>query len=406
VSEALLIRAFEERTDLPQLKTCVIAIQDFERQLVPSMPAGIAIADSYIDDLLIKCARYDGTIHVATVNKEIVGYATLYLSMRSDGIEDGDGSFAQIGDLVLLEAYRGQGFGRQMMIELSSPWPCSWKSRCSSGCCDCNSISRQRYQKCSLSHRAVRSIVGFVSVGDVAAANSDASKKDAGGQTDIGKRAEGLDPRAATDAQHRAIIEACRCLESDAANLSLDELASHCNLSSFHFHRLFKRLLGVTPGQYKKALARFEIQSQLRQAPTVTEALYASGFNSPSRFYARAREMLGMSPAAWRDGGSGTQIDHALVETQLGLLIVAASQFGVCHVAFGEDAASMSDELHTLFPKAEILEAEPVFSSTGKHSEPSRRAKPSAIQNWRTPLGIQARTEPQQMPVARTESHC
>ena len=170
--------------------------------------------------------------------------------------------------------------------------------------------------------------------------------------------------RPVTPEQHRAVIKACRSLEQELTDNSLEMLAAEACLSPYHFHRLFKRLLGVTPGQYKNALRRSEIQSRLRLTPTVTEALYASGFNSPSRFYSRTREMLGMSPSAWRAGGSGTEIDHALVETELGLLIVAASQFGVCHIAFGEDSTALTEQLNALFPKASILRGDPIFSST------------------------------------------
>lgn len=206
------------------------------------------------------------------------------------------------------------------------------------------------------------------------------------------------DARPVTDAQHRAVIEACRWLEQESTDGSLEELAAKACLSPFHFHRLFKRLLGITPGKYKSALRRAEIQSRLRQTPTITEALYASGFNSPSRFYARARELLGMSPSAWREGGAGTEIDHALVETDLGLLIVAASQFGVCHVAFGEDASTLTDQLNTCFPKARILVGDPVFSSTIEAvAELANLAQMDPVRVNRIPLDIQGTVFQQQV---------
>lgn len=57
-----------------------------------------------------------------------------------------------------------------------------------------------------------------------------------------------------------------------------------------------------------------------------------------------------MTPSAWRDGGRGATIRWAVARTDLGPLLVAATDRGVCRVAFEESEA----ELRTLFPKARI----------------------------------------------------
>lgn len=44
----------------------------------------------------------------------------------------------------------------------------------------------------------------------------------------------------------KAIIKACRFIEDDP-NTSLEEIAKKAGFSPFHFHRLFKRQLGLTP---------------------------------------------------------------------------------------------------------------------------------------------------------------
>lgn len=115
MSSDLQIRPFNAATDLESLSACVIAIQDFERELVPSMPSGLGISKAYIDDMMRKCHRYEGRIDVATVDEAVVGYVTLYLKMHSHEVEDGDAPYAQIGDLVLLAEFRGRGFGKRLM---------------------------------------------------------------------------------------------------------------------------------------------------------------------------------------------------------------------------------------------------------------------------------------------------
>ena len=58
---------------------------------------------------------------------------------------------------------------------------------------------------------------------------------------------------------------------------------------------------------------------------------------------------LGMTPSAWRNGGAGVTIRWTVAETSLGPLLIAATDKGLCRVAFDEDWASLAAR----FPKAE-----------------------------------------------------
>jgi hypothetical protein len=56
----MYIRELDQSTDIPGLLQCVIEIQDFERVLVPSMPAGADICTEYCNDIIQKCKSYAG----------------------------------------------------------------------------------------------------------------------------------------------------------------------------------------------------------------------------------------------------------------------------------------------------------------------------------------------------------
>ena len=57
-----------------------------------------------------------------------------------------------------------------------------------------------------------------------------------------------------------------------------------------------------------------------------------------------------MTPSAWRDGGRGETIRWATAETDLGTMLVAATDKGICRLSFDEDEA----ELRRRFPNAAI----------------------------------------------------
>ncbi len=88
----------------------------------------------------------------------------------------------------------------------------------------------------------------------------------------------------------------------------------------------------------------------LERNERVTEAIYNAGYSGPGRFYADAKARLGMRPSVWRDGGRGETIRRATAETDLGTMLVAATEKGICRLSFDEDEA----DLRRRFPLATI----------------------------------------------------
>ena len=87
---------------------------------------------------------------------------------------------------------------------------------------------------------------------------------------------------------------------------------------------------------------RGEPKQHLEEDKSVTDVIYDSGYSAPSRFYAEARDRLGMTPSAWRDGGRGETINWTVSESPLGPMLVAATAKGICRLSFdeGEERAS------------------------------------------------------------------
>ena len=131
---------------------------------------------------------------------------------------------------------------------------------------------------------------------------------------------------------------------------TLEQLAEAAGYSPFHFHRLFRRATGVTPAAYVRAERAKRAERALKESDTVTEALYDAGYAAPARFYADVPDRLGMTPSAWRDGGRGETIRWGVAETDFGPLLVAATERGICRVAFEGDASILREH----FPNARI----------------------------------------------------
>ncbi len=157
------------------------------------------------------------------------------------------------------------------------------------------------------------------------------------------------------------IAEACRLIETAEEEPKLDALARAVDLSPYHFHRIFKSALGVTPKAYATAHRNKRVREELSRSTTVTEAIYGAGFNSNGRFYATSSEVLGMSPSQFRSGGPDAEINFAIAESSLGLVLVAASEKGVCAIFFGDDPESLARDLKKQFPRARLTGDDPAF---------------------------------------------
>ena len=139
----------------------------------------------------------------------------------------------------------------------------------------------------------------------------------------------------------------------------LDDLAYAVGYAPHHFHRLFKRDTGVTPAAYARARRARRTEHALNTQGSVTDAIYEAGYSGPSRFYADAKGRLGMTPSAWRNGGTGATIRWAIAETVLGSMLLAATDKGICRLSFDED----ENALHQRFPKATIEPGGPAMAA-------------------------------------------
>ena len=92
----------------------------------------------------------------------------------------------------------------------------------------------------------------------------------------------------------------------------------------------------------------------MRAGREVSAALYDAGYGSPSRVYEDGAAKLGMTPARFRAGGAGEDIRWSLVDTVLGLALVATTRRGVCMVELGDNADVLESKLRDEFPKATL----------------------------------------------------
>lgn len=157
----------------------------------------------------------------------------------------------------------------------------------------------------------------------------------------------------------RIIETLCRYIEEHLDEpLSLSTLGKLVHLSPFHLQRKFKAELGVSPREYANTCRMRRFKQLVKNGESVTNATYDAGFGSNSRLYERSRGELGMKPKIYSRGGTAMKIHYTTELCPLGVMLIAATDQGVCAIQFGDSDDQLISDLQREFPSAEIVRDE------------------------------------------------
>lgn len=156
-----------------------------------------------------------------------------------------------------------------------------------------------------------------------------------------------------SDPQVETVLKAIELISQDT-EMSLDDVSGEVGLSAYHFQRMFKEIIGISPKKYAEAKRMEKFKDELRGGSDVVTAMYEAGYGSSSRLYEKASENLGMTPAVYKKGGKGMNINYVITDCELGKLLVARTKRGICSVTFGDEPDAMREALNKEYPNAEI----------------------------------------------------
>jgi AraC family transcriptional regulator of adaptative response/methylated-DNA-[protein]-cysteine methyltransferase len=168
--------------------------------------------------------------------------------------------------------------------------------------------------------------------------------------------------RPETTTEHRSprrlalVKEVCGYIRSDpASKMTLADLGTRFGLSPYHLQKVFVDVMGISPRKYLEECRVSLLKLRLAKGEPVVGALRATGYSSQSWLYKDSKVKLGMTPADYKSGGSGTVVMYATGDSSLGRLLVAETDDGICSVDLGEDDAGLVAALRKEFPRAELV---------------------------------------------------
>lgn len=156
--------------------------------------------------------------------------------------------------------------------------------------------------------------------------------------------------------QTENVLRACKILELEE-QVSLEDLGAELDLSPAHLQKTFKEIIGVSPKKFAEMKRLEKFKNEVKKGSDVTGAMYEAGFGSSSRLYENVKTKLGMTPKAYAKRGKNMRIEYTITGCDLGKLLVARTEKGVCAVTFGDDENALTGDLFDEYKNAEIAES-------------------------------------------------
>lgn len=151
------------------------------------------------------------------------------------------------------------------------------------------------------------------------------------------------------------VCEAVR--RNPEARHSAASLARLAGMSLSHLQHSFKQSTGLTVRAFVEAERMRHFRQNLRAGSKVLSSAMASGIGSSRGIHARSERHLGMTPQQYRAGARGLHISYASFATPLGLILLAATDRGLCFIHFGEAEEPLVQALRREFPHATLQPA-------------------------------------------------
>jgi AraC family transcriptional regulator of adaptative response/methylated-DNA-[protein]-cysteine methyltransferase len=115
---------------------------------------------------------------------------------------------------------------------------------------------------------------------------------------------------------------------------SLEEISNHVNLSKYHFQRVFRKWVGISPKDYLQFITLEKAKESLRKGQSTLETSYNIGLSGNSRLHDLFIKIEACTPGEFQKRGKNLKIYFGEIETPFGNAIIAETEKGICSFSF------------------------------------------------------------------------
>jgi AraC family transcriptional regulator, regulatory protein of adaptative response / methylated-DNA-[protein]-cysteine methyltransferase len=170
------------------------------------------------------------------------------------------------------------------------------------------------------------------------------------------------------------------------AQPSLLDVADEVNISQYHFQRVFTEWAGVSPKKFLQYITAGYLKDKIKESANLIELAESAGLSSQSRVYDHFTSIEAVTPQEYKTAGKGLLISYGFHNTPFGDCFIAATERGICAMAFVDDA-TRDEQLIALARKWHYATIKPDQSVTGAFA--ARIFDPAKKSMEKLPLVVQ-----------------
>ena len=118
---------------------------------------------------------------------------------------------------------------------------------------------------------------------------------------------------------------------------SVDEVAKNIGMSKYHFIRVFKEYVGVTPKQFLHSVTLNYAKEHIKESKSILDSSLDIGLSSSSRLHELFVNLIGVTPKEWKEKGKDVQITYGFGQTPFGEALIGFTDKGICYLGFIDD---------------------------------------------------------------------
>ncbi len=138
---------------------------------------------------------------------------------------------------------------------------------------------------------------------------------------------------------------------------SIDTIAEYIDMSKYHFIRVFKEYVGVTPIQFLQSITLNYAKEHLKESTSILESSLDLGLSSPSRLHDLFVNVIGVTPKEYKQLGQNVQITYGYGYTPFGNALIALTKRGICFLGFYDtNKEDVHKRFKQIWAKADLIQ--------------------------------------------------
>lgn len=174
------------------------------------------------------------------------------------------------------------------------------------------------------------------------------------------------------------------------------QVSQAVHVSPEYLQRQFQQWAGVSPKKMLQHTSLERVKAALTGQQSTLDAAWSSEFSGTGRLHDAFVTIEGMTPGEYKNGGANLRIVWRYAASPFGMVLIAATDKGICHMAFANNPDAALTNLRAEYPNAQLHEGEhpfheqalSIFGGGGERIALHLKGTPFQVQVWRALLNI------------------